>query len=109
VSLHPPAESWAHVPTEQTLTLAYHVFSEKIGSVEMLISPEEGAFVTTDDLERDVLSIVAVHPMREAVLLRTLEAKNADITLIDRLVREHRITRTTYGGTVFYIRNLHQN
>jgi hypothetical protein len=75
----------------------------------MLITPEEGDFVTTDDLERDILSIVSVHPMREADLRKTIEARNGDFALIERLVREDRIVRTSYGGTAFYIRNLHQN
>lgn len=46
--------------------------------------------------------------MREEDLLKTLKVRNADVTLIERLVRENRITRTVYGGTAFYIRNLHQ-
>jgi wyosine [tRNA(Phe)-imidazoG37] synthetase (radical SAM superfamily) len=109
IPTRPPAEQWANIPTEQTLAMAYQLFSEKIDTVEMLITPEEGAFVTTDDLEYDVLSIVSVHPMREADLLRTLEARNADFALIERLLHENRITKTAYGGTVFYIRNLHQS
>lgn len=109
VPTRPPAEKWATLPTEQTLAMAHQLFSEQIGTVEMLITPEEGDFVTTDDLERDVLSIVSVHPMREADLRNTIEARNGDFALIERLVREGRIVRTAYGGTAFYIRNLHQN
>ncbi len=108
VPTRPPAEQWATIPSEQTLAMAYQLFSENVDAVEMLITPEEGGFFTTNDLERDVLSIVSVHPMREEDLLKTLKVRNADVTLIERLVRENRITRTVYGGTAFYIRNLHQ-
>jgi wyosine [tRNA(Phe)-imidazoG37] synthetase (radical SAM superfamily) len=109
VPTRPPAEPWIKLSTEQALTMAYQIFHERIGAVEMLITPEEGSFITTDDLERDLLSIVSVHPMREEDLLKTLGARSGSFALIERLMRENRVTRTVYGGTTFYIRNLHQN
>jgi len=108
IPTRPPAEPWIKLSTEQALTMAYQIFHEKIDAVEMLITPEQGEFVTTDNLERDLLSIVSVHPMREEDLLKTLAARNGDFALIERLVDTNRITRTAYGGTTFYIRNLHQ-
>ncbi|MFZ2414229.1 MAG: radical SAM protein [Candidatus Cryosericum sp.] len=109
VPTRPPAEPWIKLSTEQALTTAYQIFHERINNVEMLITPEEGEFVTTDDLERDLLSIVSVHPMREEDLLKTLAARDSDFALIERFLQKNFITKTTYGGTTFYIRNLHQN
>lgn len=109
VPTRPPAEPWIKLATEQTLIMAHQIFRERLATVEMLITPEEGDFVTTDDMERDLLSIVSVHPMREDDLLKTLSAGGRDFSLVERLVREGRITKTVYGGTAFYIRNLRQN
>ncbi len=51
-------------PDEATINRAYHVFSERIAHVEVLIGYEGNAFAQTGDPAEDLLAITAVHPMR---------------------------------------------
>jgi hypothetical protein len=69
-------------------------------------------FVFTGDVEQDLLSITAVHPMREeavdgflarAQLERPAEA---DWTVVRRLVAQDRLVEVEYGGHRFYLRRL---
>jgi len=47
---------------------AFRIFAEKVKHVGYLIGYEGDAFAFTGDIEQDLLSITAVHPMlREAV------------------------------------------
>ncbi len=63
---HPRArrQKWVLPPDEATINRAYHVFSERIAHVEVLIGYEGNAFAQTGDAAEDLLAITAVHPMR---------------------------------------------
>lgn len=67
IPTRPPAESWVKPAKEEVINHAYQVFTEALGEerVEYLIGYEENAFAFTGNVEEDLLSITAVHPMRE--------------------------------------------
>ncbi len=75
IPTRPPAEDWVHPPDEARLVRAYGILSERVPRVEYLIGYEGDAFAASGDLEQDLLSITAVHPMRrdavEVLLGRT--------------------------------------
>ncbi len=60
-----PMEKWVKRPVEEIINRAYHILSEKVGCVECLIGYEGNAFTFTGNVEEDLLSITAVHPLRE--------------------------------------------
>ena len=68
IPTRPPAEGWVAPPDEAVLNQAFHIFSARVASVEYLIGYEGDAFALTGDVEADLLSITAVHPMREDAL-----------------------------------------
>ena len=49
IPTRPPAEEWVLPPDEATINRAYHVFSERIAHVEVLIGYEGNAFAQTGD------------------------------------------------------------
>ena len=65
VPTRPPAEEWVQSPEEEVINRAYQILDEKVDRVEYLIGYEGNAFAFTGNVEEDLLSITAVHPMRE--------------------------------------------
>jgi wyosine [tRNA(Phe)-imidazoG37] synthetase (radical SAM superfamily) len=108
IPTRPPAERWGQGPDEERINRAYQVFSEKIQHVEYLIGYEGDAFAYTDDIEKDILSITAVHPMRKEALSKLLSRAGAAWDLVDRLVAGGDLTVSEYEGHVFYLRRFNK-
>jgi wyosine [tRNA(Phe)-imidazoG37] synthetase (radical SAM superfamily) len=64
VPTRPPAGSWVRAPDETTLNRAYHIFAAVLPRVELLIGYEGNAFAASGDAVAGLLSITAVHPLR---------------------------------------------
>ncbi len=105
VPTRPPAERWVRPADEATLNEAYHLLSKAVRT-EYLIGYEGNAFASTGDFERDILSITAVHPMREEAVRELLNKDGASWETLERLVKEGKLIRVTYEGEVFYMRKL---
>lgn len=106
IPTRPPAEPWVHAPDEATLGIAYALFEARVPKVEMLIGYEGNAFAATGDAAEDILSITAVHPMREDAMDAFLTRTDNDWTLVRELVASEQLTETAYGGHRFYLRTL---
>jgi wyosine [tRNA(Phe)-imidazoG37] synthetase (radical SAM superfamily) len=106
VPTRPPAEAWVRAPEVGALNRAYQLLSEKVGQVEYLIGYEGNAFAVTGDVEQDLLSITAVHPMREDAVRTTLARAGADWETVRRLLAAGQLARAEYGGHAFYLRRL---
>ena len=106
IPTRPPAEEWARAPDEESLNRAYQLLSEKVERVEYLIGYEGDAFACTGDVESDLLSITAVHPMREDAVSTFLARAGAGWEVVDRLGAAGQLTRAEYEGHAFYVRRL---
>ena len=106
VPTRPPAEKWVEYPDEKSVNEAYHIFSEHLKTVEYLIEYEGTDFAVTGDPEEDILSITAVHPMREEALRKLLLEERIDWSIVDLLVRQGKILELIYRGKSFYMRRL---
>jgi wyosine [tRNA(Phe)-imidazoG37] synthetase (radical SAM superfamily) len=106
VPTRPPAEHWVHAPDEEALNRAYQVLSAQVGQVEYLIGYEGNAFAFTGDVEQDLLSITAVHPMRADAVNAFLARAGAGWDVIRRLLVGGQLIETEYGGSNFYLRKL---
>jgi wyosine [tRNA(Phe)-imidazoG37] synthetase (radical SAM superfamily) len=104
VPTRPPSEEWALPPSEQSINQAYQIFCQRLEQVELLVGYEGNAFASTGDAEQDLLSIMAVHPMREEAVKRLLEQAGRDWSIIQRLIDSGQIAETEYGGNRFYLR-----
>ena len=107
IPTRPPAEEWVQPPGEEAINRAYQIFSSRVDHVEYLIGYEGNAFAFTGNVEEDLLSITAVHPMREEAVREFLARAAADWSVIQRLIAQGCLIETEYEGRKFYMRRLH--
>lgn len=107
IPIRPPAEAWAVPPGEEKINRAYQLVREKVEQVELLIGSEGDAFAATGDPAQDLLSITAVHPMREQSVRVLLEKAGAGWSTVDQLVREGELVDVAYRGERFFVRRIH--
>lgn len=105
IPTRPPAEKWVRPPDEDVINEAFQILDEKPFQVEYLIGYEGNAFASTGNVEQDLLSITAVHPMREQAVNAFLKKAGKDWSIIRRMIASNAIIETVYGGKRFYIRN----
>ncbi len=106
VPTRPPAEAWVYPPSENSLNRAFQNFSAALPKVEYLIGYEGNTFTPTGDAEQDLLSILAVHPMREDAVQAFLDECQADWNVVQRLLEAGKLIETVYRGERFYLREL---
>ncbi len=107
IPTRPPAEKWVQYPPEERIVRDYQIIREKINRVEYLIGYEGNAFAFTGNAEDDLLSITAVHPMREEAVNEFLDRAKADWTIVHGLVARGQLIRKEYEGSIFYMRKIH--
>ena len=106
IPTRPPTEKWVRPANEEVVNAVFQVFSEKLGAdrVEYLIGYEGNAFAFTGNVEEDLLSIMAVHPMRKEAVKAFLKKANADWQIIEGLLHEGKLVELGYEGNVYYMR-----
>lgn len=105
VPTRPPAEGWVRPAGEAAVARGYEVFrSWQGGRVALLLGYEGDAFASTGDAAEDLLSIAAVHPMREAAVRKLVERAGSDWGVVEGLVRSGRLVEVRYGGHRYYLR-----
>ena len=109
VPTRPPAEKWVRPPDEDVLNEAFQILNEKPFQVEYLIGYEGNAFAFTGDVEKDLLSITAVHPMRQDAVSEFLMRAGADWQIVHKLIAQSQLTEAEYKGRKFYMRDLQLN
>ncbi|MFC1684260.1 radical SAM protein [Pseudomonadota bacterium] len=107
IPIRPPAERDVHVPDEERLNRIYQTISRRVPRVEYLTGYEGNAFASTGDPVADLLSITAVHPMREEAVQELLAKTKSSWAVIRKLIDEGRLWESTYEGRKFYIRRFH--
>ncbi len=101
----PPAQKIEAV-NQETIDSAYTNFRNKINSVECLTGYEGNTFSSTGIASEDLLSITAVHPMREDAVLELLGQLNAEWAIVEKLIGEGKLIEREYGDKKFYSRKL---
>jgi len=99
----PPAEQVAP-PNGQTLNNTYQVFSKKLNKVEYLTGYEGNTFTSTGDAADDLLSITAVHPMREDAVAELLNRLGSGWETVQRLITDGKLIELEYRNKKFYAR-----
>ncbi len=106
VPIRPPAEKWIKTPEEDSLNLAYQAFRGKSIDTEYLIGYEGNAFAYTGNVKEDLLSITAVHPMRDDAVCEFLKKANSGWDVIENLLDENTLVEIKFDNSVFYLRKL---
>jgi wyosine [tRNA(Phe)-imidazoG37] synthetase (radical SAM superfamily) len=106
IPIRPPTEEWVHGPDEDALNRAYQILAPEVKRVEYLIGYEGDSFAVTGTIERELLSITEVHPMRETAVAALLTRAGSSWEIVDRLVASGDLKETKYDGHTFYLRRL---
>ena len=100
----PPAYKSYLAADEEKFTEAYNIFQSNVPSVEFLNQYEGNAFSSTGNLKEDILSITAVHPLREDAIQYLLQTNKKDFNVIEELIEQQLIKKTEYLNHNYYIR-----
>jgi wyosine [tRNA(Phe)-imidazoG37] synthetase (radical SAM superfamily) len=108
IPTRPPAEKWVKHAREETVNASFQIFAKKLGAdrVEYLIGYEGNAFASTGNVKEDLMSITAVHPMREEAVMELLRRTDADWRVVQKLLRERELLELQYEGNKYYMRML---
>ena len=106
VPTRPPAEKWARPAAENSINMAYQIFTSKGLNAEYLIGYEGNAFASTGDAAADLLSITSVHPMREEGVKELLAKANSGWEVVKELVYKGKLIKLEYEEKMFYMRKL---
>mgnify|MGYP005843833719 CR=1 FL=1 len=109
IPTRPPAEKSVESPSEENLNIAYQIFNSIISNVEFLTGSEGSDFTYSSDVEKELLDILAVHPMKKEAVDIFLNKAKTDWTLIDALFHRNVLKEVEYSGNKFLVRNLKNN
>ena len=100
----PPAVSGVHGPDEAGVTRAYQILMAMGVEVELLTGYEGEDFASSGDIQRDILAITAVHPLRESAVHTLAQKAGSDMSVVANLVQSGELRLVEHAGEWFYIR-----
>ncbi len=104
IPTRPTPEKPVFGPDEESLNRIYQIVAEKVPRVEYLIGYEGNDFAFSGDVENDLLSITAVHPMREEAVSTLLSRAGSSWAVVDRMVGRGELVVTRHDGHLFVLR-----
>ncbi len=105
VPTRPTMAASARPASEEAVTRAYHIFGKLIPNVECLVGFSDASFGFAGDVERDLLGILAVHPMRRGEVSDFLAKAKASWSVVETLVERGELRPVEHRGELFYSRN----
>ena len=100
----PPAEKWALPCSTERLTRFYQTLEPAVPNLEYLIGYEGNAFASTGNARDDLLSITAVHPMREDAVAELLKHSAGGMPAVRKLIEQGLLSEVEFGGYRYYLR-----
>ncbi len=91
-------------PDEETVNRAFHELAEYVPQVEYLVGYEGDEFASSGDPREDLLSVIAVHPMRSSAVHELLDRTGAGWTIVEDLIADGSLIETSYRSDTFYVR-----
>ncbi|NMC80893.1 MAG: radical SAM protein [Chloroflexi bacterium] len=105
IPTRPPAESWVEPPSPDSIRQILRIISERVPFIDLLLESEAPNFISTGNLLEDILSITAVHPLREEALRHMIIQAGADWSIIEELLVSRQITCLDHRGERYYLRS----
>ena len=103
IPTRPPAEPWVRPAAEAAIHQAFLILAAAGNSVELLTGYEGSSIGYTGNIEVDLLSAAAVHPLREEAVKELLALANADWSVVDGLLARHKLFEAAYGNHRFFV------
>ncbi len=103
VPTRPPAESYVTAPDEEMINSAYQIFTGFSIDTELMIHYEGDEFTYTSDAENELLSILAVHPMRIDSVKKFLAKSNSQWSVVENLIQNNKIKKVVYNNNSYFL------
>jgi wyosine [tRNA(Phe)-imidazoG37] synthetase (radical SAM superfamily) len=107
--IRPPAEKWAAPPKAERVNQFYQTLKPSVPNLEYLIGYEGNAFAHSGNVRDDLLSITAVHPMREDAVAELLANSSAGFSVVRKLLDGGLLSEVEFQGHRYYLRNSRQH
>jgi wyosine [tRNA(Phe)-imidazoG37] synthetase (radical SAM superfamily) len=104
IPTRPPAFEGIEAAGETTIAEAYHVFQEEGLRSELLTGYEGDAFASSGNFIQDLLSITAVHPMRNDAVMKLMLQTNETEEVLNRLITEGQIQKIHFQNQDYFLR-----
>jgi wyosine [tRNA(Phe)-imidazoG37] synthetase (radical SAM superfamily) len=103
VPIRPPAEKWVKIP-EKSIFSDLNVIFDNYTNINF---PEEGAFsIYSNDFDKEVLSILERHPMRQEQIIESFSSssfsKDKIISNLEKLKSKKKIKVIFYNNQIFW-------
>lgn len=105
IPTRPPAEDYVKSPGLNIITAAHQIFSSIVGDTELLIENEGTNFSFSLNAEKELISIIAVHPMQKKAVEEFLSRSNSGWDLVNNLITKNVLSRTEYSGNTYFIKS----
>jgi wyosine [tRNA(Phe)-imidazoG37] synthetase (radical SAM superfamily) len=106
VPTRPPAEKFVEPPSAEYLNISYQIFASNITTVELLTGSEGTDFSFSSDAEKELLSILSVHPMSKDAVEKFLIRASTKWDLINELIDKNILKEVQYSGSTFFVKNI---
>ena len=109
IPTRPTAFEGVRPADEEAINFAYQEFQEHVQHVELILGYEGNAFAFTGNVEEDILSITAVHPMRREAVEELLRKAGKEWSVVEQMEKEEKVRIMEYNGHTFVMRRLRKN
>jgi len=105
IPTRPPAEPGITPPSPDALQQIIKICSAQISFMNLLFETEVGEFISTGDLAEDILSITAVHPLREEALRTMVSMAGGTWSVVEELLAAQKISSIEYRNERYFLRH----
>lgn len=105
IPTRPPAEPGITPPSPDSLQQIIKICSAQIPFMDLLFETEVGEFISTGDLAEDILSITAVHPLREEALRTMVSMAGGTWIVVEELLATKEISSIDYRNESYFLRH----
>ncbi|MFX1479121.1 MAG: radical SAM protein, partial [Promethearchaeota archaeon] len=103
IPIRPPTEVWVKIPDKNIISLLNEIFID----YNNIFYPEIGKFrFYSKNFEKELLSIIERHPMRQEQILQTFSNEKFTefniLSQLEKLISQDKIKRTIYNNQTFY-------
>ena len=105
IPTRPPAEVEVTPPSPEALQEIIEICAEQVPFVDLLFESEVGDFVSTGNLAEDILSITAVHPLREEALRDMVSAAGGTWQVVEDLLTSGGVSSIRYRNERYFLRH----
>lgn len=104
IPTRPPAILTVKAASEHNINKAYQIFTRQGLNTQLMLGFEGTQMGISGNAVDDILSICAVHPIREDSMRELLTKNHAEWKILKMLIDEGRVVETEYDEMKFYIR-----